>query len=145
MGAQTLSPLHPDGTPSDCLDLPAADASVAADQLKHLLSLSEAERVRFAVLDGVGSGAVSVVIPRQALEWLMGALNRNAAGQAVQTAVTSNYITTQQAARFLGVSRPFIVSEIEAGRLDCVKVGRHRGLTMEQLMEYRKKHINVDD
>ncbi|MDR2213813.1 MAG: helix-turn-helix domain-containing protein [Pseudomonadales bacterium] len=46
-------------------------------------------------------------------------------------------LTTQQAAAFLNVSRPFIIGEVEAGRLKCRLVNRHRRIEFEEVTRYQ--------
>jgi excisionase family DNA binding protein len=46
-------------------------------------------------------------------------------------------LTTQDAAALLNVSRPFVVKEIDAGRLQCRLVNRHRRIEFEELMRYQ--------
>ena len=46
-------------------------------------------------------------------------------------------LTTQDGAALLKVSRPFVIKEIEAGRLRCRKVGRHRRMEFEELRRYQ--------
>ena len=46
-------------------------------------------------------------------------------------------LTTQEAANFLNVSRPFVIKEIEANRLKCRKVNRHRRIEFEELRRYQ--------
>ena len=46
-------------------------------------------------------------------------------------------LTTQEAASFLNVSRPFVIKEIEANRLKCRKVNRHRRIEFEELRRYQ--------
>jgi len=46
-------------------------------------------------------------------------------------------LTTQQAAALLNVSRPFVIKEIEAGRLKCRLINRHRRIEFEELMRYK--------
>ena len=36
------------------------------------------------------------------------------------------------------MSRPFVVKQIEAGRLPCRKVGRHRRILFDDLMAYQQ-------
>ena len=47
-------------------------------------------------------------------------------------------LSTQEAAAFLNVSRPFVVKQIDQGRLPCRKVGRHRRVLFEDLAVYRQ-------
>ena len=46
-------------------------------------------------------------------------------------------LTTQEAAAFLNVSRPFVIKEIEQGRLKCRMVNRHRRIEFEELVRYQ--------
>ena len=45
-------------------------------------------------------------------------------------------MTTVQAANYLGVSRQFVVNEIQAGRLACKMVGTHRRIALDELRRY---------
>jgi excisionase family DNA binding protein len=47
-------------------------------------------------------------------------------------------LSTVEAAHFLNVSRPFVIKEIEAGRLKHRKVGSHRRVLYEDLLEYAR-------
>ena len=47
--------------------------------------------------------------------------------------------STVEAANFLNVSRPFLIKEIDAGRLAHRMVGTHRRIRFADLMIYAKK------
>jgi excisionase family DNA binding protein len=47
-------------------------------------------------------------------------------------------LSTVEAANFLNVSRPFVIKEIEAGRLMHRMVGTHRRIRFADLMDYAK-------
>jgi excisionase family DNA binding protein len=46
-------------------------------------------------------------------------------------------LTTQEAAAFLNVSRPFVIKEISEGRLNCRMVNSHRRIEFEELVRYQ--------
>jgi len=47
-------------------------------------------------------------------------------------------LTTQEAAAFLNVSRPFVIKEILANRLQCRLVNSHRRIEFEELIRYQE-------
>jgi excisionase family DNA binding protein len=48
-------------------------------------------------------------------------------------------MTTTEAARFLDVSRPFLIKLIDGGELPCRMVGKHRRVPTAALQAYRKQ------
>jgi excisionase family DNA binding protein len=47
-------------------------------------------------------------------------------------------LTTVEAANLLNVSRPFVIKEMESGRLPHRKVGTHRRIALEDLLAYAR-------
>lgn len=81
--------------------------------------------------------AAPLELPAPAAELLLSLLNEMAQGHAVTLIPMHAELTTQQAADFLGVSRPFVIKEIEEGRLLARKVGTHRRVLFRELLLYR--------
>jgi excisionase family DNA binding protein len=50
-------------------------------------------------------------------------------------------MTTNQAAEFLDVSRPFVIKLVKRGELPCRLVGQHRRIPTAALKEYREKML----
>jgi excisionase family DNA binding protein len=48
-------------------------------------------------------------------------------------------MTTNQAAEFLDVSRPFVIKLVQRGELPCRMVGKHRRIPTEALVQYRER------
>lgn len=57
-------------------------------------------------------------------------------GKQITLMPESREFTTVEAANFLNVSRPFVIKEIEAGRLKHRMVGTHRRIALEDLVAY---------
>ncbi len=77
-----------------------------------------------------------VELPPSALRFIAQLLGTMAEGRAFTLMPGKSELTTVEAANFLNVSRPFVISEIEAGRLHCRKVGSHRRILFEDLQQY---------
>jgi excisionase family DNA binding protein len=61
-----------------------------------------------------------------------------AEGRGVSVIPSHAELTTQQAADVLSVSRPFLIGLLESGRIPYRTVGRHRRITFEDLMEFKR-------
>jgi excisionase family DNA binding protein len=48
-------------------------------------------------------------------------------------------MTTQAAAELIGCSRPHLVKLLESGEINFTKVGKHRRVMYEDVIEYKKK------
>ena len=80
-----------------------------------------------------------VELPPAALKLIGQLLGAMSEGRAISLIPAKQELSTVEAANFLNVSRPFVVKEIEAGRLPHRKVGTHRRVAFEDLREYSRK------
>jgi len=81
----------------------------------------------------------ALVIPRPTVVMLAQVLSLLESGHGVQIIPKDAELTTQQAADVLNVSRPYLISLLESGQIPFRKVGRHRRITFEALMEYKRQ------
>lgn len=81
----------------------------------------------------------TLVIPRPTVVMLAQVLSLLESGHGVQIIPKDAELTTQQAADVLNVSRPYLIGLLESRQIPFRKVGRHRRITFEALMEYKRQ------
>lgn len=80
-----------------------------------------------------------VELPPQALRFIAQLLGALSEGRPVTVMPAKQELSTVEAANFLNVSRPFVIKEIDEGRLPHRMVGTHRRIEIGDLMDYAKK------
>jgi excisionase family DNA binding protein len=88
-------------------------------------------------IQGELAGDDALVVPRQAAVMLAQILGFLANGQGVTVTPSNAMLTTQQAADFLNVSRPFLIRLLEAGEIPFERVGTHRRVAFGELIQYK--------
>ncbi len=119
-----------------------ADAKLSEESSRilasHIRFKQSTQQLKVVEEDG---SEQTVEIPAAAFHLLVDILSQMAQGNAVTLIPIHAELTTQQAADILNVSRPFLVKLIESRQLLCRRVGRHRRIRFEDLMNY-KQHID---
>ena len=118
----------------------AADAQLALESSRRLTQFlaarpKKALRVR---IEPENEPEESISIPVTAFRLLNSILTEMAKGNAVTLIPVHAELTTQQAADILNVSRPFLIEQLEKGIIPYRKVGTHRRVMFEDLMEYKQ-------
>ena len=78
-------------------------------------------------------------LPAGAVALLMDILAAMAAGRGVTIIPENAELTTVQAADILNVSRPFLIRLLETGAIPHRKVGKHRRISMEDVLGYKQR------
>jgi excisionase family DNA binding protein len=81
----------------------------------------------------------TVDVPPAALKLIGQLLGAMSEGRPIVLMPTEQELTTVEAANFLNVSRPFVIKEMDSGRLPHRKVGSHRRIALEDLLRYAQK------
>ena len=78
-------------------------------------------------------------IPLKVLKLLAEILKATSQGKPISIVPIATEMTTQAAADLLGCSRPHVVKLLEEGAIDYTKVGKHRRVKFEDVMNYKKR------
>lgn len=82
-----------------------------------------------------------VELPTKALRLIGEVLGALSERKSVTVVSAKREMTTVEAANYLHVSRPFVIREIEAGRLPHRMVGTHRRVQFEDLHAYKQQMV----
>jgi excisionase family DNA binding protein len=82
--------------------------------------------------------AEPIELPAGAVTLLMDILDAMASGQVLTLISENAELTTMQAADILNVSRPFLIKLLEEGQIPYRKVGKHRRIRTEDMLNYRR-------
>lgn len=98
-----------------------------------------------------GSGRAALVhpdgasraIPDEIFQILDQVVDALANGKAVTVAPSGMMLTTQQAADFLGISRPTLVKLLEEDKIPFERPGRHRRVALRDLVDFTESFHNA--
>ena len=122
------------------MQLTKKDISMAQTGLQTLDSETRKKSSRKSVRLVFGAENSSEVnLPPQAVEALTEVLEHLAHGREVTVSAQPVEYSTQQAAEYLRVSRPFLVGLLEKGEIPFRKVGTHRRVLFADLQSYKAK------
>jgi excisionase family DNA binding protein len=129
------------GIAPDRIDLSDHDTELLA-QASRLMSeaLDHSQACRIALVEqrADGSDSARLEISPATLRMLSKIFALMARRQTFVLYPESSELTTKQAAEVLGVSRPFLIRVIEAGKIPYRKVGRHRRVLMKDVLLHKQ-------
>ncbi len=120
---------------------PLKDAGVTLPpgQLEELLDASRFLEQSDAPALLLGPDGQQVKLPEQVYAVLLNVVRAMSRRQAIQVVPIDQKLTTQGAADFLGISRPTLIKQLEAGVIPYEKLpgSRHRRILLTDLLAYR--------
>jgi excisionase family DNA binding protein len=90
-------------------------------------------------IHGELAGDDALVVPREAAVLLAQVLGYLARDEGVTVMPDSAELTTQQAAEFLNVSRPYLIKLLETEKIPYRLVGTHRRIKFRDLRDYKNR------
>lgn len=80
-----------------------------------------------------------IKISLNALRLLAKILKETSLGKPISIVPIATEITTQAAAELIGCSRPHLIKLLEKGEIKFTKIGKHRRIKYQDVLEYKKK------
>jgi excisionase family DNA binding protein len=90
----------------------------------------------------LGPDGEQVPLPEEVYRVVVEVVEAMRAGKAITLVPHAQRLTTQEAADFLGVSRPTLVKILEDGKIPYDQPGRHRRLLFTDLLAYQQQHAS---
>jgi excisionase family DNA binding protein len=126
------------------------DVELAKSAQRCIVSaLDHSRAISIAIVEN-GAGGLGqsplLRLPPKVLRLLADILGSLAQGKAVAIMPKDVDVTTQEAAVFLNVSRPYLVRLLEEGKIAYHKVGTHRRIRFEDVVQYKedRQKISLD-
>ena len=89
----------------------------------------------------LGPDGQTVALPLEAYRVLVDVVHAMRDGKAITVAPIDQLLTTQQAADFLGISRPTLVKLLESDEIphESPGAGRHRRVRLRDVLDYQER------
>lgn len=121
----------------------SAEAEMAATATACIVAAldhSKAQQIKLTIDVGAdGEVLPELIVPPRALRFFADVLRQMAKREPMVLVPQKCELTTQEAAAFLNVSRPFVIKEISEGRLHCRLVNSHRRIEFDELVRYQNE------
>lgn len=118
------------------------EAKIAKAAAAKLRAVAEANQaIEIIIKDSVQPNGAKIVVPLPAVAVATIFRVLTAMGQRVPISVIPHEaeLTTQQAADYLNVSRPYVCGLIDTGKLEARKVNRHRRVRFADLLAFEAR------
>lgn len=122
--------------------LPSEADSALAEQSGRTLAAYISTSHNAEIVIKEGKKEEQVELPALALRLLVDILTQMAEGNAVTVVRIQNELSTQEAAELLNVSRPYLVTLLEEGKIPFRKVGTKRRILAKDVIQYKTQ---IDD
>lgn len=114
------------------------DVEAAKVSSRALTQFADYERVNMS-LTADGQTSEDLILPGHILDILLNVLSEMAKGNAISLMPIHHELSTQDAANILNVSRPYLVGLLERKEIPHHKVGSHRRVLAQDVINYKQK------
>ncbi|WP_417625094.1 helix-turn-helix domain-containing protein [Paremcibacter congregatus] len=90
------------------------------------------------------SNGETITIPQKTLRHIIDLLTEISKGNAVTLMPVHMELTTQEAANILHCSRPHLIKLLNQGKIAYEKVGTHRRIRCQDLLDYKSRRKQVE-
>jgi excisionase family DNA binding protein len=119
--------------------LPSEKDSSLARETSRLLTPRMRSTMPLSFRVGDAPKEETLQLPASAVKLLVRILEEMAQGNAVTLIPIHAELTTQEAADMLNISRPSLIQLLGEGKIEYRKVGTHRRVRFEALMQYKRR------
>jgi len=124
-------------TSQNVINMPTnEDIEQSKESSRTLSKFHKADRVKLSI-EGSNGDKDSLVLPGAVMQMLLNILSEFSKGSAISVIPHQAEMSTQQAADLLNVSRPYLVKLLENGEIPFKKVGSHRRVLVEDVINYK--------
>lgn len=116
------------------------DIKIAKDSSRILSDLLTDKTIDNISLQGFSSKSktIKINLPEQVVIMILEILIEMSKGNTVTIRPLHAELTTQEAANIINVSRPFIVKQLEEGKIPYKLTGTRRKILLKDLLEYKE-------
>jgi excisionase family DNA binding protein len=113
---------------------PVFESQLGSDDLLRLTKLLEQAHPKL-----VGMYGEEMYLPESLYQVLRQVTPLLAQGKGVTLIPQEHYLTTQEAANLLNISRPYLYKLLDQGEIPFTQIGSHRRVKAEDVLSYRQK------
>jgi excisionase family DNA binding protein len=120
--------------------LPSETEAALARETSRVLAarMQDVDPMEIRIL-GYGAPEETLKLPAPAVRLLLRILEEMARGNAITLIPLHAELTTQEAADILNISRPTLIQLLDEKKIKFRRIGTHRRIPFEAVMEYKRK------